>query len=53
MILLVRKKRKKRTKAWVDNLTLSYIADSNIDLTKVIRSQLQDTVSDDKFLYVH
>lgn len=26
--------REKKTRAWVDNLTLSYIADSNIDLTK-------------------
>ncbi|XP_060593772.1 uncharacterized protein LOC132748225 [Ruditapes philippinarum] len=35
MVCFVRKKyREKKSRAWVDNLTLSYIADSNIDLTK-------------------
>lgn len=36
VVCFVRKKiKKKKSRAWVDNLTLSYIADSNIDLTKV------------------
>lgn len=35
VVCFVRKKMKeKKSKAWVDNLTMSYIADSNIDLTK-------------------
>lgn len=49
VVLLVRKRHKKRTKAWVDNLTLSYIADSNIDLTK---DNFDETISldNDNFL---
>lgn len=44
-----RKRKKKKNKAWVDNLTLSYIADSNIDLTK---DNVDETISldNDNFL---